>query len=115
MKINWNIDLNNLRKCLSLSAICCSTGHFFRKKAQFFLLAVLFFSALGLVGIWYEYIFHSDWDERRVEEYIKEKQDKSEAVFSRENFQKVINETKARSTEFEKPLENVPDIFRLNK
>jgi len=109
------IELKDLRKFLNVSAMRRSAGTFFFKKVQFFLLLILFFSALYLVFIWYTYIFHSDWNDARVKEYIQTKQSKSESVFNRGNFQKVIDESNARSTEFEKPLENVEDIFRLNK
>jgi len=113
--MDLKIDLKDLQKFLNVSTMCRSVGAFFFKKAQFFLLLILFFSAIYLVFIWYTYIFHSEWNDARVKEYMQAKQSKSEAVFNRENFQKVIDESNARSAEFEKPLENVEDIFRLNK
>lgn len=115
MKMDMKIDLKGLHNFLSMSTIRRSAMGFFYKKAQFFLLLILFFSAIYLVFIWYVYIYHSQWDEARVKEYIQIKQNKSEAVFNRENFQKVIEESNARSAEFERQLENVEDIFRLNK
>lgn len=115
MKMDTKIDLKDFRKFLNFSAMLKNAGNFFFKKAQFFLLLILFFSTAYLVFIWYTYIFHSQWNDTRIKEYIQTKQSKSEAVFNRENFQKIINESSARSTEFEKPLEDVEDIFRLNK
>jgi len=113
--MDLKIDLKELQKFLNLSTIRRSAGTFFFKKAQFFLLLILFFSAIYLVFIWYTYIFHSEWNDARVKEYMQAKQSKSETVFNRENFQKVIDESNARNAEFEKNLENVEDIFRLNK
>ncbi|MDO9231339.1 MAG: hypothetical protein Q7U36_02515 [bacterium] len=115
MKMDIKIDLKDFRKFLNFSAMRRNTESFFFKRAQFFLLLILFFSAVYLVFIWYVYIFHSQWNETRVKEYMEAKQSKSEAVFNRDNFQKVIDESNARSIEFEKPLEDVEDIFRLNK
>jgi len=115
MKMDLKIDLKDLQKYLNVSTMRRSAGIFFFKKAQFFLLLILFFSAIYLVFIWCTYIFNSQWNDVRVKEYMTAKQSKSETVFNRENFQKVIDESNARSAEFEKPLENVEDIFRLNK
>ena len=113
--MDLKIDLKDLQKFINVSTIRRSAGTFFFKKAQFFLLLILFFSAIYLVFIWYAHIFHSEWNDARVNEYIQTKQSKNEAVFNRENFQKVIDESNARSAEFERSLENVEDIFRLNK
>ncbi len=113
--MNFNLDLKDLQKFLTISAIGRNAGSFFRKKVQFLILLIMFLSAVYLVFLWYAYIFNSQWNEARVNEYIQTKQSKSEAVFNRENFQKVIDESSARSAEFEKPLEVQEDIFRLNK
>lgn len=109
------IDVKDLGKYFNISSIRRNMGDFLYKKAQFLMLVIFIFVALYLVFIWYTQIFHSQWDEVRVNEYIKAKQSKSETVLNRENFQEVIEKANTRSAEFEKPLDNIEDIFRLNK
>ena len=109
------IDVKDLKKFINFSALSRNIGIFLYNKIQIFMLFILVFMTVYLVFFWYTQIFHSEWDEARVNEYIKDKQNKSEAVFNRDNFQKVIDITNARSVEFEKTLDNTEDIFRLNK
>ena len=116
MKINFKIDINNLSmKSLNLSEVCRKAEIFFYKKIQFFIIALFFLVATYLVFIWYVNIYNSKWSEEQVNEYIQTKQNKSEAIFNRNNFEKVIQESKERSEEFEKTLDNFEDIFRIKK
>ncbi|PIP28469.1 MAG: hypothetical protein COX29_01055 [Candidatus Moranbacteria bacterium CG23_combo_of_CG06-09_8_20_14_all_35_22] len=117
MKINFNmrIDADKLRKLFVFNFSRRSLLDFFYKKLQWLALLIILLSAGFLIFLWYNYIFASQWDDARVQEYIQIKKDKNEAVFNRENFEKIIQESNARNTEFEKPLDNLEDIFRLKQ
>ena len=115
MKMDTKIDFNSLRKFLNTLSIRGSVVNFFYKKAQALLILVLFFSTFYLVFIWYLYIFNSQWSDDQTKEYMQKKQNKSETVFNRINFEKIINESNYRNLEFEKVLEDGEDIFRLKK
>jgi hypothetical protein len=115
MKINMQINIEDLKKFLDLGILGQKLSRFFIKRLQVLAAVFMFLLTLFLVFIWYNYIFHSDWNEARIKEYIQTKQSQSNTVFNRENFEKVIEKSNARSVEFEKPLENLEDIFRLNK
>lgn len=112
---NINIDISKLKSFLDWKLSASSLGEFFYKKIQLIMLIILVLTTAYLVSIWYQYIFHSDWSEVRVQEYIKTKQNQSSTIFNRENFDKIVEEYNSRNSEFEKKLENIEDIFRLNK
>ena len=115
MKMNMQIDVKDLGRFFDLKNLGRNLAGFFFKKLQFFALILIFLSALFLVFLWYKFIFNSDWTEVQVKEYTQTKQNKNEAIFNRGNFDKVIEESNARRVEFEKTLDNLEDIFRLNK
>lgn len=112
MKMDFKIDL---KKFLNGNILRRIFTEFFFKKMKLFALLVIFFSALFLVFLWEGYIFRPQWDEARVQEYTKTKQNKSDAIFNKGSFEKIVEESNARNAEFEKLLGDLTDIFRLNK
>ena len=68
-----------------------------------------------LIILWYNYIFHSDWSEAEVQNYIQTKQAKNDVTFNQGDFQEIIDEFNNRKAESERNLNNLPDIFRLKK
>jgi hypothetical protein len=115
MKMNIQINIKDLGRFLDSKVLRRNWSEFFSKRLQSFALALMFLLTLFLIFLWYNFIFHSEWNEAQVNEYTQAKQSKNEAVFNRENFDKIVEESNARSAEFEKLLENLEDIFRLNK
>lgn len=115
MKMNKQIDVRDLKKLLSIKASRQSIVEFFYKKLQWFAMFLILSVTLFLVFLWYGYIFNPQWNETRINEYTRTKQNKSTVVFNRENFEKITQETKLRSEEFNRVLDNSGDIFGLNK
>ncbi len=94
------------------------TNDFFRKirafasKRSHWALVVVSFGLLFYCGYqWYFYIYNPGWDEVKRQEYIGTKD--KDAVFNKEKFDKVILITEERKREYQRKLENVPDIFRI--
>jgi hypothetical protein len=108
-----SINIKNIGKALSLKSIGRFFASFFNERFQLLAFIVVFFSLAFLVFLWYSYIFKSEWSELEIKSYTQNKQSKSEIIFNRENFEKVIEESKNRSAEFERTLNDMQDIFRL--
>jgi len=105
---NFKIDLN-------LKSIGRFLASFLNERFQFLAFLILIGCLVLLVFLWHNYIFSADWSEAEVQNYTQAKQTKSDVTFNRENFQKVIEESNSRRSEFERALNDLPDIFRLKK
>jgi hypothetical protein len=85
---------------------------FLLKKNRIFLaifsLAILSYYAY----LWYGYIYNPSWSENKKQEYIESKKEEN-IVFDKKSFDKVMAEIENRKINFQKPVENVPDIFSL--
>jgi hypothetical protein len=108
------INTRELKKFLDLKILGSFIAEFFYKKLQLIAMLIIVSATLFLVFLWYNYIFNSEWDEIKVNSYIQTKQEKNDTVFNRNNFEKIIEESTARSEEFNKTLEVSEDIFRLS-
>ena len=75
---------------------------------MFIALVILSFCAY----LWYNYLYNPSWSESRKQEYIESRKEES-VVFDKKNFDKIIGEIKNRKDYFQKPVENIPDIFSL--
>ena len=103
-KIKANLKQKNFcRFCLKLLSA---------KARILIILAAL--SATGYcVNLWYDFIYKPQWDDARKQEYLNSK-DKG-TNFSRARFQNIVDEFKSRQDRAAKTVENLTDIFRVNK
>jgi LPS O-antigen subunit length determinant protein (WzzB/FepE family) len=108
------INTRDLKKFLDLRALTRFITEFLYKKLQLIAMLIIISATLFLVFLWYSYIFNSTWDETKINSYIQTKQEKNDTIFGRDNFEKITEESKAREEEFNRKLENLNDIFRLN-
>lgn len=77
---------------------------------------VLIIFSLALFGycayLWYGFIYNPGWSESKKQKYIESRKEES-VVFDENGFNKVISETENRKNNFQKSVENIPDIFSL--
>ncbi len=75
----------------------------------------LFSLALALLSycgyVWYEHIYRAEWDENKKQEYLGTKE--KEVIFNKDRFDRVMAELERRKGEYQKNIEDVPDIFRI--
>jgi len=71
-------------------------------------LAILSFCAY----LWYGYLYAPEWSGAKKQEYIESRKEEN-VIFDEKSFNKIILEIKNRKDYFQKPVENVPDIFSL--
>lgn len=90
------------------------SSNFLAKKNRLFLvifsLAVFGYCA----GLWYGYIYQPEWSASKKQAYIESRKEES-IVFDKNNFDKVMAERESRKNYFQRPVENIPDIFSLKK
>lgn len=86
--------------------------NFLLKRSRIFMLifslAILSYCAY----LWYGYIYHPGWSENKKQAYIESRKEES-VVFDKNRFDKVMAEIENRRNYFQKPVENIPDIFSL--
>ncbi|MEK7598308.1 MAG: hypothetical protein AAB487_01080 [Patescibacteria group bacterium] len=84
---------------------------FLKEKSRW----ILFFIFLFFMGysayLWNIYIYNSTWSESRKQEYINTKE--KEAIFKKDKFRSVIDETRNRKANYQKNIEDVPNIFQF--
>ncbi|OGI17309.1 MAG: hypothetical protein A2Z52_02900 [Candidatus Moranbacteria bacterium RBG_19FT_COMBO_42_6] len=82
------------------------------KEKSGWILSLIFALVIGYsVYLWYIYAFNPTWDDAKKEEYIKTKQ--SDANFNEDMFSAVIGEVRQRKSNYQKSLNNVPNIFKF--
>ncbi len=62
--------------------------------------------------LWHNYLYQPEWSESKKQAYIESRQEE-EVAFNRNSFDKVMAEKESRRNYFQRPVENVPDIFSL--
>lgn len=72
----------------------------------------LFFGAVLIFGgyVWYRSLYQSAWDDQKRSEYETAKN--NSVVFRENDFKSSLEIYKKRKEEFEKPSENIRDIFK---
>jgi len=89
------------------------TIFFFRGKDKL-IAPIIFLACIGYcIFLWYSYVYNSQWSENQKQEY-KNNQGK-EIVFDEKKFNNVVASIENRQTEFNKKVDNVNDIFQINK
>lgn len=103
------LELKNSPNGIDLSKLSKKLGEFISNKEKYvlFLVAAIFFGYCGY--LWYAYVYNYQWNDAEKQAYINTK--KSSVAFDRKNFEKVLDEIKARQTEYDKTIENQRDIF----
>ena len=105
------MDVKYLKNKINLAAFFKKTAGFLDRKSRW-VLAFVFLILIGYCAyLWYSYITSPGWSEARRQEYINTKQ--SGSIFSKEKFDAVVREVEDKRGEYQKNIENVPDIFRL--
>ena len=104
-----------IRKRFNLNSLGKFLISLFGERFQILAFLIVIGSLFFLVFLWYNHIFKADWNEAEVQNYILSKQRKSDAIFNRDGFQKIIDESSNRKAEFEAPLNDIQDIFRLRQ
>jgi hypothetical protein len=82
------------------------------KKNRIFLFIFSLAASSCFAYFWYNYIYHPGWSEDKKQEYIESKKEES-VVLNKNKLNKVMAEIENRKSNFQKPAENVPDIFSL--
>jgi hypothetical protein len=94
--------------------------HLFKKIADFFvhkstfILFMIGFIFLGyVVLIWYQNIYKYEWDEVKKQEYMNNKN--AGTNLNRVKFEKALKDIERRRELYDKNMENMKDIFKLEK
>lgn len=103
------LELKNSPNGIDLSKLSKKLGEFIGNKERYvlFLAVAIFFGYCGY--LWYTYVYNYQWNDAEKQAYISTK--KSSVAFDRENFEKVLDEIKARQSEYDETIENQRDIF----
>jgi nucleosome binding factor SPN SPT16 subunit len=84
----------------------------FADKKNHWILILIFLVFMGYCSyLWYNYIISPGWEEEKKQEYINTKQ--KEIIFSKVKFDGVIRGIETKKNEYQKNIENIPDVFRL--
>jgi hypothetical protein len=105
------MNTKGLKIKIDLAKSCQKTVLCLNKKRRWVLLSVF----LVLIGycayLWYSHITNPRWSEARRQEYINTKQ--SGSIFNKDRFDDIVREIEAKRSEYQRNIENIPDIFRL--
>lgn len=105
------MDIESIKNKIHLTAFRGNYSEFISKKSRW-ILAMVSIILLGYCSyLWYNYISNPGWNEERKQYYINTK--RKEAVFDKNNFDVVIRGIEERKSEYQKNVENLPDIFGL--
>ena len=107
------MDINKLKDKLKINPIEVfrQISNMLNRKRGIILFSV-FLIILGYSGyLWYRYIANPNWSDLRRQEYISTKQ--NDVTFARDKFDEIVKEIDSRKINYQKNLENIPDIFRL--
>ena len=110
--INFNELKLKIKSKLANFSFADWSLNFLLKENRIFL---LIFSLLLLgycVYLWYNYLYQPKWSEEKKQEYIESRKEEN-VIFNRNRFNKVITELANRKNNFQKSVENIPDIFSL--
>lgn len=96
---------------IDLPKFCQKTVLFLNKRRRWALM-LIFLILIGYCAyLWYSNITNPGWSEARRQEYINTKQ--SGSIFSKDKFDALVREVEGKRSEYQRNIENIPDIFRL--
>ena len=105
------MDVKNLKIKVDLSAFSKKTADFLNRKRRWAVSFIFLFLIGYCAYLWYNNIINPNWSEARRQDYINAKQGGS--IFSKDKFDAVVREVEDKRSEYQKNIENIPDIFRL--
>jgi hypothetical protein len=105
MNIKIGQTKEDIKKLLNRAKVVCAFGS--RWILSIIACVLLIYAAF----LWFKYVANPDWGESQKQDYIKTRQ--NEAVFDQKKFDAVTGEIEKRKAEYEKNIENVPNIFGL--
>lgn len=86
---------------------------FFYWNISWVLLLILLALSGYCILVWYQYVYHPHWSQARIQEYTRSK-NASAVTFDKTGFGAIMNEKKARKTDYQKTFDNTTgDIFQL--
>jgi hypothetical protein len=98
-------------KSIRTEELFSQIGPFLSKRSHWALALVSFGLLLYCGWQWYLYVYKPGWDEAKKQEYLATKE--KDVVFSKGKFERAVLLIEARKQEYQKKLEDVPDIFRI--
>lgn len=113
MNLNIKIDKEKIKKIFQSANLKKNIFNFFAGKIKLVLFLGIILASAYSVYVWYVAVYKPDWNDARKQEYIKNK-DKGTA-FDNDRFEEIISEFSTREENFDKKIEGLKDIFRLNK
>lgn len=106
--MNWKIFKN-----INFSEVSKTIFNSLVNQISWFFLGIAIILTAGCCYLWYFYLYNPGWSEVKKQSYIQTKE--AIIAFDREKFDKFIQETNERQTEFQKDLSMPLDVFRLKK
>ncbi|NTU66915.1 MAG: hypothetical protein HGB08_03260 [Candidatus Moranbacteria bacterium] len=80
---------------------------------RYAILGLFFIFFLGCLSIWHSYVQDPDWSDARKASYANSKS--KDISFNQKKFDRVLEEKANREKEYDSPLPDLEDIFRLKK
>lgn len=105
------MDAKNSKNKINLTAFCKKAASFLNRKSHW-ALSFIFLILIGYSAyLWYSHIDNPGWSEARRQEYTSTKQ--SGSIFNKDRFDEIVRDVESGRSEYQRNVENVPDIFRL--
>lgn len=105
------MEVKDLKNKIKLAIFFKKAALFLSRKRRW-VLAFVFLVLIGYCAyLWYGHISNPGWSEARRQEYINTKQ--SGSIFNKDRFDAVVREVEGKRSEYQRNIENIPDIFRL--
>jgi hypothetical protein len=108
------IDLKKIKEILRWKNIRRSVSSFLKKKSGWIIYILVFLLSGYSAYLWYGYVYNPRWSEERKKQYIEEAGGK-EVVFKKNQFEKAIKNYTSRGEKYNAKVEDLEDIFKLNK
>ncbi|MFA6047191.1 MAG: hypothetical protein WCV59_04595 [Parcubacteria group bacterium] len=101
--------IKNIFRWRNVRKVCFD---FLEKKAGWILFILIFALSGYGVYLWYNYIYHPEWNEEKKKEYREEK---GKGVdFDKDKFNEALKNYNSRGDNYNKKTEDQKDIFRVN-
>lgn len=107
------IGIDKLKSGLDPKLLSGKISLFLEKKSKY----IIFILMLALVGygsfIWYRYVYNSEWNSSRVQEYMKTKDEGT--AFNKNRFDEAVTEKEERSADYQSGITDIQDVFKLKQ
>jgi hypothetical protein len=113
MNLNIYFDWKKIVKKAESIDYSASYFDLLGKKSRWIIFVALLLMA-GFCGrIWYEYVYSPSWSDEQKKAYINSKG--KGVLFNRSKFDEIIGEQEKRKKDFDKNIEDLKDIFKLEE